>query len=195
MDALRREPFDLAFCDLKLSGESGLDLLPRLLGERPGLDVVIITAYATVDTAVEAMRRGAKDYLPKPFTPPQIRHLVDRARERRTLSLRLGELEARLEEAAPEARLETASPRMHAVLEIVARAAHHDVAVLLRGDDNVAVAARPIPKGFALDLGDRAVEVREPIALGHKVATADIADGEPVRKYGQIIGFASRAIR
>jgi NtrC-family two-component system response regulator AlgB len=135
VDALRREPFDLAFCDLKLGTESGLDLLPRLLGERPGLDVIIITAYATVDTAVEAMRRGAKDYLPKPFTPQQIRHLVDRARERRTLSRRLGELEARLEEAAPEARLETASPRMQAVLDVVARAAAHDVAVLLRGEN------------------------------------------------------------
>jgi NtrC-family two-component system response regulator AlgB len=135
LDALRREPFDLAFCDLKLAGESGLDLLPRLLGERPGLDVVIITAYATVDTAVEAMRRGAKDYLPKPFTPPQILHLVDRARERRALTRRLGELQARLEEAAPEARLDTASPRMQAVLEVMARAASHDVAVLLRGEN------------------------------------------------------------
>jgi NtrC-family two-component system response regulator AlgB len=135
LDALRRDAFELAFCDLKLANESGLDLLPRLLGERPGLDVVIITAYATVDTAVEAMRRGAKDYLPKPFTPPQIRHLVDRARERRTLTRRLGELEARLEEAAPEARLDTDSPRMKAVLEVVARAASHDVAVLLRGEN------------------------------------------------------------
>ncbi len=135
IDALRREPFDLAFCDLRLGTESGLDLLPRLLGERPGLDVVIITAYATVDTAVEAMRRGAKDYLPKPFTPPQIRHLVDRARERRALSLRLGDLEARLGEAAPEARLETSSPRMQAVLQVVARAASHDVGVLLRGEN------------------------------------------------------------
>ena len=97
VDAVHREPFDLAFCDLRLGTENGLDLLPRLLGERPGLDVVIITAYATIDTAVEAMRRGAKDYLPKPFSPAQIRHLVDRARERRALSLRLGDLEARLE--------------------------------------------------------------------------------------------------
>ncbi len=135
LDAIRREPFDLAFCDLKLAGESGLDLLPRLLGERPGLDVVIITAYATVDTAVEAMRRGAKDYLPKPFTPAQIGHLVDRARERRALSHRLGDLQARLRDAAPEARLDTASPRMQAVLEVVARAATHDVAVLLRGEN------------------------------------------------------------
>jgi NtrC-family two-component system response regulator AlgB len=134
-DALRREPFDLAFCDLRLGAESGLDLLPKLLGERPGLDVVFITAYATVDTAVEAMRRGARDYLPKPFTPQQIGHLVERQRERRALALRLGDLESRLQEAAPETRLETASPRMRAVLEVVARSAGHDVAVLLRGEN------------------------------------------------------------
>jgi altronate hydrolase len=67
-------------------------------------------------------------------------------------------------------------------------------AVLLRSDDNVAVAARPIPKGFALEVGGRTVETREPIALGHKVALVDIAIGEAVRKYGQIIGFASKVI-
>jgi NtrC-family two-component system response regulator AlgB len=135
LEALRLEPFDLAFCDLRLGQESGLDLLPRLLAERPGLEVVVITAYATVDTAVEAMRRGAKDYLPKPFTPAQIRHLVERALERRSLTRRLYDLEARLEEAAPEAVLETASPRMQAVLEVIERSAAHDVAVLLRGEN------------------------------------------------------------
>jgi altronate hydrolase len=67
-------------------------------------------------------------------------------------------------------------------------------AVVLRDDDNVAVAARPIPKGAILHLGRRTVEVREPIGLGHKVALAPMAAGEPVRKYGQIIGFASRPI-
>jgi two-component system, NtrC family, response regulator AlgB len=135
VEALRVEPFDLAFCDLRLGQESGLDLLPRLLAERPGLEVVVITAYATVDTAVEAMRRGAKDYLPKPFTPAQIRHLVERALERRTLTRRLSDLEARLEEAAPEAVLETASPRMQSVLEVIERTAAHDVAILLRGEN------------------------------------------------------------
>ena len=76
----------------------------------------------------------------------------------------------------------------------MATAADEQRAVLLRGDDNVAVASRPIPKGFVLQLGGRAVEVREPVALGHKVALADIATGEPVRKYGQVIGFASQLI-
>jgi altronate hydrolase len=67
-------------------------------------------------------------------------------------------------------------------------------AVVLRTEDNVAVAARPIPKGFRLEANGREVEVREPIALGHKVALVDLEPGAPVRKYGQIIGFASRAI-
>lgn len=67
-------------------------------------------------------------------------------------------------------------------------------AVLLRPDDNVAVAARPIPQGSQLKLAGRTVEAQEPIGLGHKVAVVDIQAGEPIRKYGQIIGFASRAI-
>ena len=58
----------------------------------------------------------------------------------------------------------------------------------------MAVAARPIPKGAVLDLGGRTVDVCEPIGLGHKFAIEEIAQGEPVRKYGQIIGFASRPI-
>ena len=67
-------------------------------------------------------------------------------------------------------------------------------AVLLRDVDNVAVAARPIPKGAVVAVGGRDVEVREPIPLGHKVALVDVEVGQPVRKYGQVIGFASRAI-
>ncbi len=65
-------------------------------------------------------------------------------------------------------------------------------AVVLRSDDNVAVAARPLPRGFVLEAGGRTVVVREPIGLGHKVAIASVGPGEPVRKYGQIIGFAAR---
>lgn len=66
---------------------------------------------------------------------------------------------------------------------------------MLRDDDNVAVAARPIPSGTILRLGDVEVEVVEPIAMGHKVALGDLAEGAPARKYGQVIGFASQPIR
>src|SRR5262245_12585416 len=66
-----RRSFDLAFVDLRLGTKSGMDLIPVLLAQSPWLKVVVITAYAAVDTAVEAMRRGSLDYLPKPFTPVQ----------------------------------------------------------------------------------------------------------------------------
>ncbi|MCI0572977.1 MAG: sigma-54 dependent transcriptional regulator [Myxococcaceae bacterium] len=132
--ALRQGPVELAFVDLRLGTASGLELLPRLLAEDPALDVVLITAYATFDGAVEAIRRGARDFLPKPFTPAQIRHVVDRTREHRALRSRLGELEQQLAELAPEAILETSSPAMHAALTLLSRAATSDVAVLMRGE-------------------------------------------------------------
>src|SRR5437588_3113846 len=78
LDLLGHRPSEAALLDLRLAREQGLDLLPELLRLAPGLAVVIITAYATIETAVEAMRRGAFDYLPKPFTPDQLRVALDR---------------------------------------------------------------------------------------------------------------------
>jgi NtrC-family two-component system response regulator AlgB len=130
-----REVFDLALVDLKLAEGSGLDLIPRLVAASPGLDIVVITAYATVDTAVEAMRRGALDYLPKPFTPAQIRHLVEKAAERRALVRRVRDLERQLAEAVPELELATRSAALQAAQDTVRRAAASDAAVLLRGEN------------------------------------------------------------
>jgi NtrC-family two-component system response regulator AlgB len=134
MDALSRAAFDLAFVDLKLGGESGLDLLPKLLADRPGLDVIMITAYAAVESAVEAMRRGARDYVPKPFTPAQIRRAVEQSRARRALEIRVADLEERLADAAPEPVEPGASAAMRGVMEVIARAAAHDVPILFRGE-------------------------------------------------------------
>ena len=77
--------FDVAFLDLKLGGESGLDLLPELLKINPQLDVIVFTAYASIETAVEAMRRGAVDYISKPFTPEQVRQALGRLIQARKL--------------------------------------------------------------------------------------------------------------
>ena len=132
--ALEREPFEIAFLDLRLADESGMDLLPKLLALRAELSVVVITAYATIETAVEAMRRGARDYLPKPFTPAQIRHVVEQIAERRALLSRVAELEARLAETIPETDLASESPAMRALLSAAARVAAADASVLLRGE-------------------------------------------------------------
>jgi NtrC-family two-component system response regulator AlgB len=132
--ALTRQPFDLAFLDLRLGRTSGLELIPRFLAESPDLAIIVITAYTTVDTAVDAIKRGAKEYLPKPFTPAQIRLIVEQLTEQRRLAHRIRDLEGQLQEALPEVDTETASAKMRAVLDIVARAARADTPVLLRGE-------------------------------------------------------------
>src|SRR4051794_39243685 len=78
LDRVGGRPSDVALIDLRLGDASGLDLLEPLLAQAPRLAVVIITAHASIDTAVEAMRRGAFDYLPKPFTPGQLRAVLER---------------------------------------------------------------------------------------------------------------------
>jgi len=133
--ALASRPADLAFVDLRLGTGSGLDLLPALLAADSDLDVVVITAYASIDTAMEAVRRGARDYLPKPFTPAQIRAVVERLRERRRLRARVETLEDRLAGADPDALLETHSTAMQAALSLLRRAAVSDATVLLRGEN------------------------------------------------------------
>jgi NtrC-family two-component system response regulator AlgB len=106
LESLMRGPQDIAFLDLRLGGVSGLDLLPRLLAERPALEVILITAYATADSAESARKLGAKGYLSKPFTPAQVRHQVDQARERLSHLRELNEPRDRLSEFAPETPLE-----------------------------------------------------------------------------------------
>jgi NtrC-family two-component system response regulator AlgB len=135
LSAMESQTFDLAFLDLRLKETSGLELLPKILSLSPHLPVVMITAYATIETAVAAIKRGARDYLPKPFTPGQIRHLVEGLRERLTLSRQVEELQTHLKEVVPEVLVETKSPKMRATLDLAGRVASSDAAVLLLGEN------------------------------------------------------------
>jgi NtrC-family two-component system response regulator AlgB len=134
LEAIARSVFDLVFLDLRLGTQSGLDLIPQLLAENPNVAIVVVTAYATFETAVEAIRRGAWDYLPKPFTPAQIRHLVEKAELQRSLTIRMADLESRLSAESPDVDLGSQAPAMRSVLEILSRAAQTDVSVLFRGE-------------------------------------------------------------
>ena len=134
VEAFGRTVFDVAFVDLRLGTQNGLDLIPQFLAENPNVVIIVVTAYATLETAVEAIRRGAWDYLPKPFTPAQIRHLLEKAEVQRLLSVRLADLQERLQAEAPDTDLDSAAPAMRAVLEVVSRAAQADVSVLFRGE-------------------------------------------------------------
>jgi NtrC-family two-component system response regulator AlgB len=134
LDLLGHRMFDVAFLDLRLAREQGLDLLPEMLQLAPGLDVVIITAYATIETAVEAMRRGAFDYLPKPFTPNQLRAVLDRVARLRRLQLHVEELEEQVRSSVPEADLQTDEPAMRQALDLALKAAASEATMLLRGE-------------------------------------------------------------
>lgn len=126
--------YDAAFLDLRLGREKGIDLLPGLLRLAPGLAVVVITAYATIDIAVEAMRRGAFDFLPKPFTPEELRIALDRVVRLRRLQSHVEALEEQVRSVVPEADLQTQDGSMRQPLDVAFRAASSDATVLLRGE-------------------------------------------------------------
>lgn len=134
LEAARRERFDLAFLDLRLGREKGLELLPKLLEVAGSLPVVVITAFASFDTAVEAMRKGAFDYLPKPFTPDQLRVVMDRAALVGGLRGRVAALEDQVGALNPEGELDTAEPAMRQALDVAFQVAASDATVLLRGE-------------------------------------------------------------
>jgi NtrC-family two-component system response regulator AlgB len=134
LELLGHHLFDLAFLDLRLARDQGLDLLPELLRLSPGLDVVVMTAYATIETAVEAMRRGALDYLPKPFTPDQIRLVLNRAQHLHRLQTHVEELEEQVRAVVPEADLRTEEPAMQQALDLAFKAAASEAAILLCGE-------------------------------------------------------------
>src|SRR5262249_57254816 len=96
--------------------------------------VVVATAYATIETAVEAMRRGAFDYLPKPFTPDQLRVVLDRVARVRRLESHVEELEEQVRAVVPEADLQTQEPAMRQALDLAFKAAPSDATVLIRGE-------------------------------------------------------------
>lgn len=134
LELLSRRPFDAALLDLRLGEELGIELLPRLLRLAPGLHVVVVTAFATIETAVEAMRRGAFDYLPKPFTPEQLRHVLDRIQHVRRLQTHVDELEEQIRSIVPEVDLQTDDPKMREALDVAFKTAATDATILIRGE-------------------------------------------------------------
>ncbi len=85
LDIIMREPHDLALVDLKMPGMDGLEIVRRIRDFDPNIVTIIITGYATIESAVAVMKEGAYDYLPKPFTPDELVIVVRRGLEKRRL--------------------------------------------------------------------------------------------------------------
>ncbi|HEX8914188.1 MAG TPA: sigma-54 dependent transcriptional regulator [Humisphaera sp.] len=130
-----RRSFDLVFLDLRLGTDDGLNLIGPLLDSSPWTKVVVITAFAAVETAVEAMKRGASDYLSKPFTPAQVKLAVRKVAESLALARRAAALQESLAAVGPQVDLlDTASAEMREAVEVARRAADGSAAVLVRGE-------------------------------------------------------------
>ncbi len=128
------EPFDLALVDLRMPDLGGLELVKRLADVQPGLPVVILTAFATMDTAIEAIREGAYDYLSKPFRMEEIKLVVSRALEARRLARESTQHRDELRSRYGVETLVGRSPKMVEVYKAVARVAALDTTVLIQGE-------------------------------------------------------------
>ena len=124
-----RHHFDVAFVDLHLKNQNGADIIPELVAQSPWMRIVIVTAFATVDSAVETMKRGAIDYVAKPFTPKQIRRIAD------SIAPANGFHHGPPgEESASAFCLESLHPEMQRVLDLARRIAASDSTILIRGE-------------------------------------------------------------
>jgi DNA-binding NtrC family response regulator len=146
LERVGEHEFDVVLSDIRMPGRSGIELVGELRRLRPATPVVLMTAFGTVDSAVEAMRAGAFDYITKPFEPEAVLFAIDRALERRALE----EENARLRRAVDQTRslgeLIGESPAMREIFALVRKIAHSNSSVLITGESGTGkeVVARTI---------------------------------------------------
>ena len=143
---LKEDKFDLVILDLMLGEEDGLEVLTAIKKQKPAQAVVMLTARASICTAVEATRRGALDFLEKPFQMDRFRHVLSMVNRTRHLETKVAELETEVKEQNAEPQFESEDPSVRAVLDLLFRAAHSTASILILGQSGTgkSVAARAL---------------------------------------------------
>jgi DNA-binding NtrC family response regulator len=138
--------WDIALLDIKMPGMDGMELQARLADADPDLTVIMMTGYASVDTAVQALKRGAYDYITKPIDPDELSHLVAKALEHKRAKQEVARLKESLPDIYPRVDLIGKSAAMRRVAENIQMVAATDATVLLTGESGTGkeVAARAI---------------------------------------------------
>jgi NtrC-family two-component system response regulator AlgB len=134
LQLLEGDLFDVAFIDLRLESTSGIDLIPTALERSPWLKIILMTAHASIESAVDAVRAGATDYLTKPFEPTQIRILAEKLLALRRKEREVQALREEAERHAKPRLLESEDAEMRKVLEMAQRAAASQATILLGGE-------------------------------------------------------------
>src|SRR5437899_2219984 len=134
LEAIRTERFDAAITDIRMPEMSGLDLLREIKRHDESIEVVVMTGYPTIASAVEALKEGAYDYLSKPLILDELAHLVGRVTERRLLKGEVQSVRARLGEELTVNELVGNAPPMQRVNEIIGKVATTDAPVLIEGE-------------------------------------------------------------
>jgi len=131
LSLIKEQTFDVVVSDIRMEPVDGLKLLGAVKQDAPDTDVIMMTAYASTDTAVEALRRGAADYLIKPFRSDELLCAVDRVLERQRLALENRQLKRELAPSLGE--MIAVSEQMRTVARVAARVAATDTTVLITG--------------------------------------------------------------
>ena len=133
-DALREQRFDIGFYDLKMSPIDGLELLKETKKLSPETTVILMTAHGSVETAVEAMKKGAFDYLQKPFEFDDLKHFAEKVHEHHCLQTEVSMLREELRRHRGTGEIITRSEAVRSVLEMAAKIAPSVISVLLEGE-------------------------------------------------------------
>ncbi len=133
-EAVKARAFDLSIVDLKLADRDGISLMEELHSINPEMPVIILTAHGSIESAVEAMKRGAYSYLTKPFDPRELLLQIERALENRRLASEIKRLQGLLEEKYNFANIVARSEKIQRVLEVVSRIAKTDSTVFIHGE-------------------------------------------------------------
>ncbi len=134
LKALRREPADLVLTDIRMPGTDGMDLLRTIKEESPATEVILMTAFATVQQAVEAVKAGAYNYLTKPFEPDELRIAIEKALERKQLREEARILKEQVQQRYGFPSIVGESEAMQRTFELARKAAESDSTVLLTGE-------------------------------------------------------------